>query len=237
MPTLRHSKLDDVTYVLFEFLRISPSYRRAHQMLRRRPVRASVAAPRDFEQVKATYRRYGNVFLTFHDDWWAATAEKSLRLHPSKHQRETLMHMLQLVWFIAGKRTVNRKGKRVDHAGSITHHRIATKLNVTGRNRTKPGMLRRAKSDLQQKKRRNAGIQVDGLLKRAYRIAENAARGSFPNERPLVDEANEVDFVGQQLYSRIRMDLRWELRIEREDFKKRHPGTLHVQYGRFDTVL
>lgn len=236
MPTLKTHRLDDVTYVFLEFLRISPSYRRAQQVACGTTVRASVPEPRDFAKVQATHAKYGNVYAVYHDDWWARTGERDLPLHPSKHQRETLMQMLQLFWFIAGKREVNRRGGRISHARDIAQHRIATKLNITGVNRTKPGVRNLPPGSAQEKKRRNAGIQVNRILKRTYRIAENAARGSFPNEGALADERNKVDFRSPEVFRIIRLQQLWERRDEARLWRKQHPGE-PVQYGRFDTVL
>lgn len=216
LPTNEHK-------FLYEYLTISPSYFRAHQLISGSPISTESLSSIDrWESVLKTYELCGDVFTQTFNGWWDQRGRKAfytkqkdegyllagpMSLMTNKVNNKTLIDGISLVHMKSWKEL--KTGKKIENWRLGMDSSINSKWKQLLK-------IHRGKTVQNLEARTLLGEIVSKKLKVALWIAENAARGEFPSTKPirsgLTFENKEIEFamsLSEQAYA-----------VEMDDMKK-----------------
>ncbi len=114
MPTFEHE-------LFFFFLLISPSYALAHELRSKKNLKG-LALPKDFDLVRNTYKKIGNIYNSTFEDWWqeggyelfdleGPSQKLTLNIDLNKPEQVVLKEVAKLVKQAIQSRSMEKKGK------------------------------------------------------------------------------------------------------------------------------
>ena len=121
MPTFEHE-------LFFFFLLLSPSYALAHELRSKKNLKG-LLLPKDFDLVRNTYKKIGNIYNSTFEDWWqeggydlfdleGSSQKLSLNIDLSKSEQVVLKEVTKLVKQAIKSRSIEKKEK-ITHIGAL----------------------------------------------------------------------------------------------------------------------
>lgn len=196
-------------WLLFSYLRVSPSYELARQAVAAQEPPAN--APDDFDQVLYTYRLFGDVHQNFFPVWWRECASKLYGTpHEYRGKGQALLKFARMKFDIdvlrRGARSLIARATKPESMGG---YQLAACINPDDVHAKAVNLAKDAhwnKDDEEARSRRDLKTNLRRDLDRAERVAENAARGRFPTDAPVLMANFNYDDIGARLVTTYR----WE---------------------------
>jgi len=146
MPTFEHE-------LFFFFLLLSPSYALAHELRSKKNLKG-LLLPKDFDLVRNTYKKIGNIYNSTFEDWWqeggydlfdleGSSQKLSLNIDLSKSEQVVLKEVTKLVKQAIKSRSIEKKEK-------ITF--LKNKLHASSLNDRKNFIFIKATSNFKQQR-------------------------------------------------------------------------------------
>jgi hypothetical protein len=175
----------------YEYLLISPSYLLAHQLATGTQLNKNqTTGIPDWEIVEKTYALCGNVYERTFLQWWDCTGralfytQQSDGSYVEDGPLKLQKNKINMLTLMKGYVLVNFKHSGVEFEEKIPNWKLGVDANIRSKwVKELKGQKKLTHENLEA--RTELGVLVSRKIKEAFNIAENAARGSFPNSTKI----------------------------------------------------